>query len=156
MSDPLLRIVQRAKSAGLYQAEIEFINGTSRMQGTASVRFAPTEAEQEAIRWYFEDFLTLPLNPAPRIAQQIERRLDEIGLSLFADTFQSNEAVREIWVRAQHSRPLVHFEIACAAEETILVPWELMREQAGTSPLSISVQSFVRTIDNASQGNEAI
>lgn len=53
--------------------------------------FAPTVVEVkgefgldpvdvERLRWYLEDFLEFPLDPAPVIAGGVEQRLSEIGV----------------------------------------------------------------------------
>jgi hypothetical protein len=39
--------------------------------------------DQEDLRWYLEDYLQYPLDPAPSIARRIERRMEEIGLNKF-------------------------------------------------------------------------
>jgi hypothetical protein len=40
--------------------------------------------DQEDIRWYLEDYLQYPLEPAPKIAARIESRMAEPGAELFA------------------------------------------------------------------------
>ena len=79
---------------------IELADRDALLSGEASVKYAPTPVQQETMRWYFEDFLKHPLEPAPRIAEQVEVELDKIGFDLFSALFNSSDGVREIWRRA--------------------------------------------------------
>ena len=44
-------------------------------------------AELERLRWYLEDSLEYPIDPAPKIAAQVEQRLVELGRDLFGQVF---------------------------------------------------------------------
>ena len=57
-------------------------------------------AELERLRWYLEDYLEYPIDPAPKIAAQVEQRLVELGRDLFGQVFQVREATR-LWDRAE-------------------------------------------------------
>jgi hypothetical protein len=54
-------------------------------------------AAGEGLRWYLEDYLQYPQEPAPAIARRIEGRLAEVGTELFRALFQaSDERLRRI------------------------------------------------------------
>ena len=57
-------------------------------------------AELERLRWYLEDSLEYPIDPAPKIAAQVEQRLVELGRDLFGQVFQVREAT-QLWDRAE-------------------------------------------------------
>jgi hypothetical protein len=57
-------------------------------------------AELERLRWYLEDYLEYPIDPAPKIAAQVAQRLVELGRDLFGQVFQVREATR-LWDRAE-------------------------------------------------------
>jgi tetratricopeptide (TPR) repeat protein len=143
-----LRITQHTERVGHFQIEVKLEDGDLVLKGNAHVHFSLKTPEQEAIRWYFEDYLKNPLDPAPRIAEQIEDNLNEIGVRLFTSAFDSDDTVRAIWARAQKNLESVRIEIAGTLEETALVPWELMREEPEGTPLALRARSFVRTIND--------
>jgi hypothetical protein len=39
-----------------------------------------TPEDEEGVRWYLEEYLQFPSNPAPIIAAKIEQRIQELGL----------------------------------------------------------------------------
>ena len=60
-----------------------------------------SEQDREDLRWYLEDHLQYPLDPAPKIAARIEGRIAEIGRDLFSRIFQSNDDARDLWATAR-------------------------------------------------------
>ena len=80
-----LRLTQHAETqAGHYRVEVALEgDGLPRQTATARFDFRLTAQEQEDQRWYLEDYLEHPFDPAPKIAARIEERLAEIGTELF-------------------------------------------------------------------------
>ena len=63
---------------------------------SASFDFVLESEDQEALRWYWEDYLEYAVESAPDIAAEIESKLTAIGLQLFQSTFPSG-AAQELW-----------------------------------------------------------
>src|SRR5438105_1310731 len=81
---PTLRITQTGIGAGRYRANIT-LRDDAPGEHAAEVEFPFTLSpeDRERIRWYLEDFLQFPMDPAPAIAQGVERRMAEVGTELF-------------------------------------------------------------------------
>src|ERR1017187_5552709 len=45
--------------------------------------FSLSDQDAEDIRWYLEDYRIYPVDPTPKIARRIERRMSDIGRELF-------------------------------------------------------------------------
>ena len=73
---PLLRLHQFAEGENRYRASVEFENGGLRRSAGARFEFQLSAQDQEDIRWYLEDFLQYPMDPAPAIAARIEQRME--------------------------------------------------------------------------------
>ena len=79
-----LRLTQTTEGQDQYRVEVR-LEESGQVPQTATARFALklSAQDQEGIRWYLEDYLKHPFDPAPQIAGRIERRLAEIGTQLF-------------------------------------------------------------------------
>ena len=98
---PTLRLVQEAiDPSGTHRVAVELQEDGSRWSATAKVDLDLDGAELERLRWYLEDYLEYPIDPAPKIAAQVEQRLVELGRDLFGQVFQVREATR-LWDRAE-------------------------------------------------------
>jgi hypothetical protein len=83
--------------------------------------FARSAQDAEDIRWYLEDYLVYPLDPAPKIAARIEQRIRDIE---------------------QHPSE-TRIEIESDVQDAV-APWELLRDPEADLPLALHVPSFVR------------
>lgn len=61
--------------------------GQPSLRAHAEFRFTLTPQDDEDLRWYLEDFLQHPFEPAPTIAARIEAQMAEIGGQLFGRVF---------------------------------------------------------------------
>jgi tetratricopeptide (TPR) repeat protein len=102
-----------------------------------SFTLSPQDAED--IRWYLEDYLVYPLDPAPKIASRIERRMAEIGRELFRLVLAGSD----VWetVRGRIGNTRIEVETGPAGA---LVPWELIRDPVDDLRLALETPSFVR------------
>lgn len=74
-----LRIVQSGANV-----DVSFVDdGLPPQKVTRPFSFSLSAQDAEDIRWYLEDYLVYPLDPAPKIAERIEHRIREIGKDLF-------------------------------------------------------------------------
>jgi hypothetical protein len=64
----LLRLRQSAEGESRYRVVAEFENGGVRRSAESRFELQLTAQDQEDIRWYLEDFLQYPMDPAPAIA----------------------------------------------------------------------------------------
>jgi hypothetical protein len=101
--------------------------------------FTLSPQEAEDIRWYLEDYRIYPVEPTPKIAQRIERRMGEVGRELFKLVLAGSD----VWEAVRRNLNDTRIEIETEVEDA-LVPWELMRDPAADLPLSLDVPAFVR------------
>ena len=88
----ILRVTQHIEQEDNYRVHIEFREADGSAQ-TAEARFAfqLTPSDRADLRWYLEDYLQYPMDPAPEIAARVEARLRELGAELFRNVFQAND-----------------------------------------------------------------
>src|SRR5215472_9872064 len=145
---PTLRLTQSAEGEDQHRVEIAF---EARRTAVSRFAFSLSAQDQEDIRWYLEDYLQYPLDPAPKVAARIESRLAELGAELFTAIFHSNDDVRDVWADIREELGDTRVEVACGVREATTIPWELLREPSADTPLSLRTRSFVRTISQAQQ-----
>ncbi len=146
-----LRLTQTTEG-DKYRVEIAFEgDGLPRQTATAHFDFKLTAQDHEDLRWYLEDFLQYPHDPAPKIAERIERRITEIGVQLFKALFQSGEDARDIWAKLRDRLNDTHVEIVTDVQEATTIPWELIRDPKTDTPLALRARAFVRTHPQAAQ-----
>ncbi|MBZ5729058.1 MAG: CHAT domain-containing protein [Acidobacteriia bacterium] len=101
--------------------------------------FTLSAQDAEDIRWYLEDYRIYPVDPMPKTAQRIERRMSEVGRELFHLTLAGSDVWAAVRDRLADTRIEVETEL-----EDALVPWELLRDPVADLPLALDVPSFVR------------
>jgi tetratricopeptide (TPR) repeat protein len=147
-----LRITQTTESTGQYRAEVALEgDGLPRQTATASFPFAMTEQDQKDLRWYLEDYLQFPHEPAPKVAARVEQRIADIGTELFKAVFQSSEAARDLWSTLRTNLNDMRVEIIAEVREAASIPWELIRDPGTDRPLALHAQAFVRAHPQAAQ-----
>ena len=148
----ILRLTQTTEGMGKFHIEIAFEgDGLSRKTATSSFDFKLTGQDQEDLRWYFEDFLQYPYDPAPKIAERIEKRITEIGVQLFKALFQSSDDARDMWAKLRDHLNDTRIEIVTEVQEATTIPWELIRDPKTDTPLALRARAFVRTHPQAAQ-----
>ena len=137
---PILRLTQTTEGDSKYRVEVAFeAAGLARQIATARFDFKLTTQDQEDLRWYLEDFLQYPLDPAPKIAARIENRMVELGTKLFKDIFQSGEDARDLWATLRDRLDDTRVEIISGVREAAAIPWELIRDPKTDTPLSCAL-----------------
>ena len=152
----LLRITQTAINTDRYQVEIAFEpDRGARRTATASFEFKLTAQDHEDIRWYLEDYLQYPQEPAPTIAARIEKRMTEIGVELFTALFEpsddSSGDARDLWATLRTELNETRVEIITSVQEATSIPWELIRDPKTDTPLALRARAFVRAQPQAVQ-----
>ncbi|KAF5426535.1 hypothetical protein C5S42_07365 [Candidatus Methanomarinus sp.] len=145
-----LRLTQFTEDKDKYRIEIALEGGGLPRQ-TATSHFKLTDQDQEDIRWYLEDFLQYPHDPAPKIAARIEKRMAQIGTELFKALFQSGDDARDLWATLRTHLNDTRIEIITTVREATAIPWELIRDPKTDVPLALRARSFVHAQPQAVQ-----
>jgi tetratricopeptide (TPR) repeat protein len=141
----LLRITQSAEGQDKYRVEVSLeAEGAPRRTAVSSFDFKLTPQDQEDIRWYLEDFLQYPLDPAPAIAANIEERMEEIGATLFEAVFNADDDARDLWAALRADLSDTRIEVITGVREATAIPWELIRDPKTDTALALRALAFVR------------
>ena len=147
-----LRLTQNTYAEEPYRVDVSLEGDhIPRKTAKADVDFILTPYEQEEIRWYVEDFLLFPFDPAPERAKRVEKRLSEIGVQLFNAIFTANDDVRDMWATIRENLDDTRVEIVTGVAEATSIPWELIRDPKTDLPLALRARSFVRAFSNPQQ-----
>ena len=100
-----LRLADRAEGSGHV---VDMLLDGGGPQRSASVRFGfeLTARDREDLRWYLEDYLQYPVDPAPEIAHGVEARLAALGEVLFGQVFRASMETAELWLAVRESLAL--------------------------------------------------
>ncbi|MGH8931390.1 MAG: CHAT domain-containing protein, partial [Egibacteraceae bacterium] len=112
--------------------------------GTARFGWELTAQDREDIRWYLEDYLLYPIDPAPVIAARVEARIAEIGRDLFTKVFEANRDTARVWDAVSDRLSDVRVEVVATVGEATAIPWELLRDPATDVVLALRAHAFVR------------
>ncbi|HEY0605403.1 MAG TPA: CHAT domain-containing protein [Herpetosiphonaceae bacterium] len=124
-------------------------SGGLRQTAISRFSFAISDLDRTDLRWYLEDYLQHPYEPAPFIAARVEQRLREIGEELFHKIFESNRDATRLWLRLYEDLVETRVEIVSEGRSSSLIPWELLRDPQTNTPLALRARSFVRTLANS-------
>src|ERR1022692_2242250 len=141
----LLRLRQFADGENRYRVVAEFENGGVRRSAESRFELQLSAQDQEDIRWYLEDFLQYPMDPAPAIAAGIERRMAEIGADLFTKALGNTP----VWHEVRHHLSGTRVEIETTVKDATALPWELLRDPGADVPLALRARAFVRASHDA-------
>jgi tetratricopeptide (TPR) repeat protein len=119
--------------------------GFARQTASANVTPGLDAQDAESLRWYLEDYLRYPFDPAPQIAVRVEARLAEIGRGLFHQLFDTDEGTRRLWGKMADRLNDCRIEITTGVQEATALPWELLRDPLTDAPLALGAAAFVRS-----------
>ena len=148
-----LRFTQQAGSQpDNYLVQVE-LTGEGLIRQTASARFgfALSGQDLEDLRWYLEDYLQYPFDPAPKTAARVEKRMAEIGTELFRALFHADDDARDLWATLRARLNDTRVEIVTGVREATSIPWELIRDPKTDMPLALRARAFVRAQPQAAQ-----
>ena len=117
--------------------------GAPRRVARAELSVHLSEDDDEGLRWYLEDYLQYPMDPAPTIASRVERRLAELGNSLFDQLFYGSAATTMLWANVAGNLSTTRIEIF--AEPGAQFPWELLRDPRSGANMAVEASAFVRS-----------
>ena len=138
-----LKIEHHPTSPERHRVELSIDDGSDTKAG-GEFDFSLTATDQDRLRWYWENYLDYPIEPASDEASDAERRIEGIGTELFEGVFRESAAA-QLWSQVQPRLASTRIEISAPAPQgSPQIPWELMRDPATGAILSSSAQSFVR------------
>ncbi|MCI0698890.1 CHAT domain-containing protein [candidate division KSB1 bacterium] len=148
----ILRLTQFTEAEDQYRVEVALEGDRlPRQTATSCFDFKLTPQDHEDLRWYLEDYLQYPLDPAPKIAARIEKRMSEVGVELFKAVFQANDDARDLWATLRDRLNDTRAEIITEVREATAIPWELLRDPKTDVPLALRARAFVRAQPQAAQ-----
>jgi tetratricopeptide (TPR) repeat protein len=139
-----LRLTHVAEGPDQHRVDLRLEGDGTPQTATSRFRFAVREQDREDLRWYLEDYLQYPLDPAPKIAARVEGRMAEIGKELFQALFHSNDDARDLWAALRPELNDTRVEIVTGIEGAVTLPWELLRDPKTDVTLALHAPSFVR------------
>jgi tetratricopeptide (TPR) repeat protein len=140
-----LRIRQDAgPTAGTYRVQAELDDDGLVQAADTLVTFELDRQDARDIRWYLEDYLEYPLDPAPQIAARIEGRMAELGRDLFASAFPPGSDARDLWSTVRDRLSEARVEVITDVRHATAIPWELLRDPRTDTPVALRARSFVR------------
>src|SRR5919109_851738 len=142
-----LRVVhERTRSEGERVAIA--LSAPARPVRRASVPFSWTLAAADAadIRWYLEDYLDAPYDPAPQIAARVEGRMREIGADLFSAVFDAHAEARALWRAVASQLNATRVVVTSAPDVAVGIPGELIADPASGQTLATDARAFVRAV----------
>jgi hypothetical protein len=147
----LLRLTQETIAPDQYRVRLRLEGDGLPQEAAAQFRFQMSEQEREDVRWYLEDFLQYPLDPAPAVAARVEARLAEIGEELFRALFQGDDDTRDLWATLRAHLNETRVEIITGVAEAATIPWELLRDPKTGVHLALRAHTFVRSQPQTAQ-----
>jgi tetratricopeptide (TPR) repeat protein len=148
---PTLRIDQKPTQADRHLVSVTLRDDNGEHSADAAFAFRLSTQQQERFRWYLEDYLQYPQDPAPNIARSVEADIARIGTELFKAVFQANDQARDLWAVLRGTLNDTRVEVATGVREAAAIPWELLRDPTTDVPLALRAQAFVRTHTQAAQ-----
>ena len=147
----LLRLKQHIEKEDDYRIQIEFEDDGTRETPEARFEFKVTDSDRADLRWYLEDYLQYPLDPAPKIAERIEGRIRDLGIELFKKIFQANDETRDLWATLRDRLADTRVEVATDVKGATALPWELLRDPKTDEALALRAKTFVRSFSKPAQ-----
>lgn len=139
-----LRLTQRSAGKNRHRVEVSLGGAGARRAFESTFEFLLLDQDEEDLRWYLEDYLQYPEDPAPAIARRVEERMAEIGTGLFRAIFEASDEARGLWTALCGQLPKVRIEVVTGGSEAVPIPWELLRDPSTDTPLALSARAFVR------------
>ncbi len=130
-----------------YKVEVTLEGGGARRSTTVPVAFSMSDQDRADLRWYLEDYLQYPMDPAPERAARVEARLAELGATLFKSVFTGDAF--EYWVEVKNRLSETRVEVVVSdVAQAAAIPWELLRDPQADAALALRAQAFVRAHAN--------
>jgi tetratricopeptide (TPR) repeat protein len=140
----VLRLSCRPSGAG-FVVDVGLEGAGAPRSASVPLGWEVSAQDREDVRWYLEDFLQYPVDPAPRVARRVEGRLQALGSELFARVFRSSPDAMMVWGAVAGELAQTRVEVVAGAGAPAVVPWEWLRDPATDGALAVRAGAFVRT-----------
>ena len=127
-----------------YRVNLSSDNPGLTLQHEVEFDFHLDPQDQEAIRWYLEEYLDKPFDPNPEIAARTEQRMADLGGELFETIFNDRKAIGW-WTRVVDDLADYRIEVATSVAGATAIPWELLRDPDSDITLALRAAEFVRS-----------
>jgi tetratricopeptide (TPR) repeat protein len=104
-----------------------------------------TPQEREDLRWYLEDYLEAPYAVYEDRGSTIAQQISLWGRRLFDAVFGVGKPGRDAYTQARAAGDC-ELWIASSSPAFLSLPWELLQEQDGATPLSLELAGINRTL----------
>lgn len=118
-----MRLTERTEGGSRIEIALEG-KGLPRPATTVPFDYKFTAHQAEELRWYLEDFLEAPLDPALEIAARVEKLMVEIGATVFDRIFRASEDARDLWALVRPRLNDTRVEVVTGLGDAIAIPWE--------------------------------
>jgi hypothetical protein len=139
-----LRLTQTSLPTGESRVQLDLTGDGVAQSAFAQFSFTLADQDREDLRWYLEDYLQYPIDPAPQIAARVEQRMRTLGGQLYARLFDDNPAARRLWARLEPELTYMRVEVASEVDADAVLPWELLYDPHSNTHLAVHARSFVR------------
>jgi tetratricopeptide (TPR) repeat protein len=140
----MLRLTQTSPTPGRHRVQLDLDGDGLPQSAVTEFAFILSDQDREDLRWYLEDYLKYPVDPAPRIAVRVEARMAEVGRELFRAIFDSDSDARTLWGDASRDLAGTRVEVVSEVDAATALPWELLRVPATDTPVALEAAAFVR------------
>jgi tetratricopeptide (TPR) repeat protein len=144
----VLQIIQERSEGKRLHARLKHILPDALAEAKCEVLQDIAPDDDELIRWYLEDYLLYPFDPAPEMAALAERRIQEIGSDLFRQVFEANQQASAIWRSIRSTISDTRIEIRGFASQHPVF-WEVLRDPLNLVPIACAAQTFVHSLGGA-------
>jgi hypothetical protein len=144
-----LRLTQFAAGPDTHRIQVDLEDDEGPQSAVSQFQFALSEQDREDLRWYLEDYLEYPIEPAPAIAARVVQRQAELGTTLFNSIFAGD--ARDLWATLRDRLQQARVEVVSEVEAAAVLPWELLRDPRTDVPLALRADAFVRTQHQTAQ-----
>jgi hypothetical protein len=139
-----LRLIAKSLASSRYRVDVKSVG----IDGAAPVRvefdLPLDDARRERSRWYFEECLQYPLDPAPAMAAADCRTVEGVRRAAVPQHFRSHQGRTAIVGGVRRTDRPGAFELHAAGDQSAALPWELMQDpKTGLRP-AIAARAFVR------------
>jgi tetratricopeptide (TPR) repeat protein len=117
--------------------------GSTGFSSPVPFTFALAERDRARLRFYMEDFLGYPDQPARRIARQIEADMTGWGEEMFRQLFLSQRQAQRHYEQAARHLGELRIEVQAEHADAWAIPWEILRDP-DLGWLAVQARSFVR------------